>query len=234
MCGRYTQLSSWSELAELYRITSAATPLNLAARYNVAPTDQVPIVRLAKDSDQRELVTVRWGLVPFWAKDPAIGSKMINARAETVSDKPAFRRAFRERRCLIVADGFYEWQAEGRRKQPYHITLPERRPFAFAGLWDRWQGPGHTPIESCAIIVCEASLALRPIHDRMPVILEPDRFDLWLDGEAGTAAIKDVLKPFAGPLRITAVSPRVNTVRNDDPACLDPLGTAPRPGPEPA
>jgi putative SOS response-associated peptidase YedK len=225
MCGRYTQLRPWSELVNLYRITAPDSPINLPPRYNIAPTQSVPIVRRGEGPRVRELALVRWGLLPFWAKDADAGYKMINARAETVSDKPAFRAAFRDRRCLIAADGFYEWRSDGRRKQPYYISLPEDRPFAFAGLWERWQQPQRDPIESCAIIVCEANASLRPIHDRMPVILEPHDFDAWLDPKTETAAKKALLRPFAGPLRIMPVGLHVNNVRNDDPACLEPIAT---------
>lgn len=226
MCGRYTQTRPWSELVALYRITTATPPPNLPPRYNIAPTQAVPIVRQPPPGDAREMALVRWGLVPFWAKDLAGGAKMINARAETVADKPAFRRAFRERRCLVPADGFYEWQATGGRKQPYYLTLPEQRPFAFAGLWERWRDPasGDT-IDSCAIIVCAASAQVRPIHDRMPVIIEPQAFDDWLDATAQPDALKALLQPYAGPLVVQPVSPRVNNVRNDDAGCLAPLAT---------
>lgn len=224
MCGRYTQLRPWSELVALYRLTAVTPPLNLPPRYNIAPTQAVPIVRRPPPGDARELALVRWGLVPFWAKDLAAGAKMINARAETVADKPAFRRAFRERRCLVPADGFYEWQATGGRKQPYYLTLPEHRPFAFAGLWERWRSPasGET-IDSCTIIVCAANPQVRPVHDRMPVILEPQAFDAWLDPAAPPDVLKALLQPYAGPLAVQPVSSRVNSVRNDDPSCLAPV-----------
>jgi len=168
-------------------------------------------------------------LLPAWAKDASIGYKMINARAEKKKKKPAFRQAFRKRRCLVVTDGFYEWRLEGPRKQPYYLTLPANQPFAFAGLWERWQSPeGGDPIESCTIIVCEANPSVRPIHDRMPVILEPDAFERWLDAVAELAAIKDLLKPYNGPLMTVPVSTRVNNVRNDDPDCLQPIAASDR------
>lgn len=224
MCGRYSQARAWSDLVRLYRITAHAAPLNLPARYNIAPTQDVPIVRLEKEGGGRELVTVRWGLVPFWAKDLAVGYKMINARAETVSEKPAFRRAFRQRRCLVVADGFYEWKkAEGTR-QPYFITVAGDRLFAFAGLWERWTSPEGERIDSCTIIVTEANAMLRPIHDRMPVILDAECFDEWLDTGRPIETAKALLKPYAGEMTLFPVSRRVNSVRNDDPGCREPVG----------
>lgn len=226
MCGRYTQLRPWSELVKLYRITANAAALNLPPRYNIAPTQSVPIVRQGIDPDERELALVRWGLLPAWAKDANNSYKMINARAETVDGKPAFRQAFRKSRCLVAADGFYEWRSQWGRKQPYYLTLSANRPFAFAGLWERWQSPkGGDPIESCTIIVCDANPSIQPIHDRMPVILEPDAFECWLDTRAELAAIRALLKPHAGPLTIVPVSPRVNNVRNDDADCIVPIAT---------
>lgn len=224
MCGRYTQLRAWSELVELYRITGNPTPLNLPPRYNVAPTQTVPIVRRDIDDDPttRRLAMVRWGLIPFWAKNAGIGQKMINARAETVKEKPAFRAAFRLRRCLIIADGFYEWQRAGGRSQPYFITLAGDRLFAFAGLWESWRDPAGESLESCTIIVTTAAPLLCAIHDRMPVILEPDEFDDWLDPKLPPERAEAMLKPFGGNLSVNPVSAHVNAVRNDDPQCLEP------------
>ena len=230
MCGRYTQLRSWSELVELYRITGTPTPLNLAARYNIAPTQTVPIVRRGGDDDdpaRRELAMVRWGLIPFWAKDASIATKTINARAETVAEKPAFRAAFRHRRCLIVADGFYEWQATGGRKQPHYITLGGDEVFAFAGLWERWGDSAGESIESCTIIVTVAAASLSAIHDRMPVILRAGAFEAWLDPNLPPERAKTMLVPFEGALTIRPVSTRVNAVRNDDADCLAPLTLPP-------
>jgi putative SOS response-associated peptidase YedK len=174
MCGRYTQMRTWAELLDLYGIAESLSPSNFPARYNIAPTQAVPVVRQQQGSGERELVTLRWGLVPSWAKDIAIGARMINARAETLADKPSFRAAFKERRCLIVADGFYEWQARPKGpKQPWFITVEDARPFAFAGLWEEWWDAGSTLIETCTIVTTEANAALRPIHARMPAILPP-------------------------------------------------------------
>ena len=167
MCGRYTQMRTWAELLDLYGIAESLSPSNFPARYNIAPTQAVPVVRRQRSSGERELVTLRWGLVPSWAKNIDIGARMINARAETVADKPSFRAAFKERRCLIVADGFYEWQAQPKGpKQPFFITVADARPFALAGLWEEWWGAGSTLIETCTIVTTEANPALKPIHAR--------------------------------------------------------------------
>lgn len=227
MCGRFTQLRPWSELVELYRITFNAQPLNIPARYNVAPSQDVPVVRQEKDGGGRELRMMRWGLVPFWAKDIKIGYRTINARAETVHTLPAFRAAFRQRRCLVAADGFYEWRAQpAGAKQPYYITLPERRPFAFAGLWESWRDPDGRLIESCTIIVTAANEVMRPIHDRMPVILEPDAFGLWLDTARPLEETRAMFAPFGGDLTMWPVSRTVNSPRNDVPDCILPVGGA--------
>jgi putative SOS response-associated peptidase YedK len=213
----------------------------LPARYNVAPTQDVPVVRVSGDSEGpeadggRHLVQLRWGLVPFWADDASIGAKMINARAESAADKPAFRAAFRRRRCLVVADGFYEWKAppkdgsaaKGQRKQPYRIEFEDRRPFGFAGLWERWTNPqDQSVLETCTILTTEANDYLRDIHPRMPVMLSPDAFDRWLDPEADVETAKGLLTPYPDDaLTAYPISTRVNAVRNDDPSILEPLQT---------
>ena len=222
MCGRFTQMRSWSELVALYRISENVPPRNVPARYNVAPTQEVAAVRLRRATSERELVLMRWGLVPFWAKDIKVGYRMINARAETVARLPAFREAFKRRRCLIPADGFYEWQKTGGgRKQPYFITSDGERPVTFAGLCETWKSPQEERIESCAIIVTEANELIRPIHDRMPVILDPEDFDMWLDLERGGEEAQRLLKPYEGELTVRPVSTRVNNVRNDDPGLIE-------------
>jgi|APTNR8051073442_1049403.scaffolds.fasta_scaffold17477_2 putative SOS response-associated peptidase YedK len=216
MCGRYTQLMPWSELVRLYGITDPGPAINLPPRYNVAPTQEVPIVRKTADGG-RDLSLVRWGLVPSWAKDVTIGAKMINARAETVEKLPSFRAAFRQRRCLVVADGFYEWRnTGGDRKQPYHIRPAEEEAFAFAGLWERWKTRHGEWLHSFTIIVTSANDFLRPIHDRMPVILPPNRFDDWLNLDLPFERTKALLRPFDGPITAAPVSRRVNSVRVDD------------------
>lgn len=224
MCGRYTQMRSWAELVELYEITANLRPLNLPARYNAAPTDVLPVVRLARDLPERELVTLRWGLVPFWAKDLSAGAKAINARAETVATAASFRSAFRERRCLVVADGFFEWlkRPDGR-KQPYRVTRAGDALFAFAGLWESWKSPEGERTQTFTIIVTDANAALRPIHARMPVILEPQQFGAWLDTSRPLAEAQALLVPYAGQLTLQPVSSAVNSVRIDDASCIAPL-----------
>lgn len=221
MCGRYTAAMSWSELVDLYEITETGIPPNVAPRYNVAPTQTVPIVRSVPNG--RELAMVRWGLVPSWSKGPDSRYSMINARAETVTEKPSFRTPFRRRRCLVPADGFYEWMKANGAKQPYRIALNDGRPFAFAGLWDSWESADETAIESCTIIVTDANELVRPIHDRMPVILDPGNHVRWLDVE-GTPADEaaEMLRSYPSE-RMTAypVSRMVNSPKNDDPKCIE-------------
>ncbi len=222
MCGRFSQTSSPEVVAEQFGFGDA--PLFLKPRYNIAPSQPVAVVRAHSDSGKRECLLLRWGLIPLWAKDPAIGYKMINARAETVSEKPAFRGPFRNRRCLILADGFYEWQQEGRRKQPFYIRLKDRRPFAFAGLWDRWEPPGGEAVESCTILTTEPNDVLRPIHERMPVIVDPQAYNLWLDPTVQSVeAIRPILQHYpADRMEAYPVSLLVNNPHHDAPACLEP------------
>ncbi|SUS08727.1 putative SOS response-associated peptidase [uncultured Defluviicoccus sp.] len=223
MCGRFSQLRAWSELVRLYRVTASQTPLKLPPRYNIAPTQDVPVVRRTREGDERELVTMRWGLVPFWARDLKGGAKMINARAETIAERPAFRDAFQRRRCLVAADGFYEWEKTQAGKQPCRITVADCRPFAFAGLWERWRSSEGEAIESFTIIVTAANEQVRPLHDRMPMMLDVGQFGPWLDGGSGIKQLHALLRPYAGELTIRAVSTRVNSVANDDPGCIEPI-----------
>lgn len=224
MCGRYTNKLSWREMVELYRITEGAAARNdWRARYNIAPTQLAPIVRVHPDAGGRELALFRWSLVPSWSAGPDGRYSMINARAETVSEKPAFRSAFKARRCLVPATGFYEWRKTGDGKQPYHIGLAGGEPFAFAGLWERWEPKDdREPIDSFTIIVTEANELLQPIHDRMPVILEPDDYDGWLTGAPDDAAA--LLRPFpAAMMAAYPISTSVNKPENDDPSVLEPV-----------
>ncbi|HEY9656670.1 MAG TPA: SOS response-associated peptidase, partial [Crinalium sp.] len=180
MCGRFSLTQSANALAETFQLETLPewTP-----RYNVAPTQAVLAIAAAP-AHSRQVRLFRWGLVPSWAKDLTIGAKLINARAETVAEKPSFRVAFKQRRCLILADGFYEWHRIDRKtKQPYYFQLADRQPFAFAGLWERWQGD-DTVVETCTILTTQANELLQPIHDRMPVILAPEEYDRWLDPTA--------------------------------------------------
>jgi putative SOS response-associated peptidase YedK len=211
MCGRYTITAPVEALRDLFDFRDG--PI-LAPRYNLAPLQDAPILRLA--GDRRYLAMLRWGLLPAWAKDPAIAARLVNARAEGLADKPAFRDAFARRRCLVPADGFYEWQPAGNRKQPYRITLPDGRPFALAGLWERRAGPGGQAIETFTIVTTEANEAVRPIHHRMPVILPPDAIATWLDPRAPQPVLQALLAPYAGPLTAAPVDQRVGDARNDD------------------
>lgn len=219
MCGRYLLHTPLDVLQGTFGF--AERP-NLQPRYNIAPTQTVPIVRRREDGAGRELALVRWGLIPPWAKDPAIGSRMINARAEGIAAKPAFRAAFRKRRCLVPADGFYEWRKQAGGKQPMLIRRRDRSSFAFAGLWESWQG-SDGPLQTCTIITTEANDLLATIHDRMPVILATDDHERWLDPSRADG--EDLLRPCpAGWLDAVPVSTRVNTPRHDDPGLIEPVG----------
>jgi len=235
MCGRFALATPAAEWAALFRLED---PLEIEPRFNIAPTQPVAVVRAppglrdhpgvhpaeAGDPLPREATMLRWGLVPNWSREFGSGPPLINARSETVAQKPSFRDSFRERRCLVVADGFYEWRTAGTNKQPYWIGLPDGRPFAFAGLWDAWSPPDGPPVESCAILTTEASGSLRPLHDRMPLIVAPEHYDLWMDADTIPWELEPVFEaPTAADLRFHPVSSRVNSVSNDDPACLAPL-----------
>lgn len=194
-------------------------------RYNIAPGQQVPVIRQHPERPERIFSRVKWGLIPFWAKDAAIGYKMINARAETAAAKPAFRDALKKRRCLIVADGFYEWKKlDGKTKQPFCFTMANDALFAFAGIWDRWNNPEGKFVETCSILTTVPNRLLQDVHDRMPVILSPDAYDTWLDpGLNDVATVADLLKPFDSNLmKRYSVSTRVNSPKNDDPSCTEP------------
>ena len=235
MCGRYSLTTPVEAVRKVFDFPERP---NLAPRANIAPSQDVAAVRLASGESGevgRRFVWLRWGLIPAWAKDPAIGNRTINARAETVAEKPAFRAAFRERRCLIVADGFYEWKTEAGGKQPYRIRLVDGGPFALAGLWERWAGPhGGEAIESCTIVTTEANARLRAIHPRMPVILAPDAFDPWLDPETPGAEAEALLVPYPSEaLTHYRVSPRLNSPANDDPALIEPLDAPAEAGGQP-
>ena len=227
MCGRFTQRMTWRELHE--RMDLIGTPLNLRPRYNVAPSQDVAVVRA--DDDGRTLAMLRWGLIPAWAKDSAIGHRLINARSETAAQKPSFRAAYRNRRCLIPADGFYEWKREGKTRQPWLFGLRDAAPFAFAGLWERWTVPAdaaliaslaeRTPgddVETCTILTTAANETVAPVHGRMPVILPSEAYGPWLAGE-------DVpLAPYpADGMTAHPVSTHVNRPANDDPRCVEPI-----------
>jgi len=218
MCGRYSITTAPEAMRRLFKFKND-TP-NLRPNHNCAPTQSLPVIRLDEDGD-RELVTLKWGLIPFWAKDAKIAYSTINARAETVAEKPAFRAAFKKRRCLIPADGFYEWQP-GEKKQPYRITMKDGEPFAMAGLWERWD-KGEEPLESFTIIVTSGNSLMKPIHDRMPVILDPDTWDHWLTA-TDTAIPLALLQSYsAKKMAAYKVSTRVNSPKNNDATVLDPV-----------
>lgn len=225
MCGRFALLSPGETLLATFEVET--TPLDLAQlgpRYNVAPTQPVLAVRTAGPHAQKELTFFRWGLVPSWAQDLKMGARMINARSETVAEKPAFRAAFKRRRCLIPADGFYEWQKQNGRKQPMFIHLTDQRPFAFAGLWETWQSPDGGELETCTILTTTPNELMEPIHNRMPVILSPEDYDEWLHPGTSPQTGLHLLRPFpAGQMAAYPVSPHVNSPANDDPACIAPL-----------
>lgn len=219
MCGRFTLATSGTQLAAQFALTEVP---QLAPRYNIAPTQSVAAVRAAANG--RELALLRWGFVPVWAKDPSIGARMINARAETAAEKPSFRTALRQRRCLIPADGFYEWQAVPGGKQPFYFHMADGAPFALAGLWERWKSPEGAPLESCTILTTEANDLLRPFHDRMPVIIAPEEYARWLDPALrDPEAVHDLLSPYDSDLMAAhPVSREVNRVANDGPQLIAP------------
>lgn len=196
----------------------------LTPRYNIAPTQDVAAVRMKPGAEFPELAMLKWGLVPAWADDPKIGYRMINARSDTASEKPAFRKAFRQRRCLIPADGFFEWLTEGKRKLPHYFTLRDGGLFAIAGLWDRWRRDDQV-IESCTLLTTDANELVRSLHDRMPVILPPEFYDHWLDPHVEEPPeLQALLRPFpADQMAIMPVEPVVNSPANDDPRCIQPL-----------
>ena len=227
MCGRYSLTTTPEAMRRLF---DTKGPLaNLPPRYNIAPTQAAPVVREAEDGSGRELVMLRWGLVPSWSQGPDHRYSMINARAETVAAKPAYRGPFRERRCLVPASGFFEWRERGGNKQPYHIGLKRGAAFAFAGLWEPWAGGQGEAIESFAIIVTTANELLRPIHERMPVIIDPDDYGSWLDGgAAATDRARALLKPYPGEAMVAyPVSTRVNNPKHDDAQCLEAISETP-------
>jgi len=220
MCGRFTLTTNLGAIAKRFGVARFLE--EVGPRYNIAPTQTVIVV---SDDGTRSLTEMRWGLIPAWAKDPTIGNRMINARAETVATKPAFRVALRKRRCLIPADGFYEWQQVSRRKQPVYIVLKSREPFSFAGLWEIWISPDGEEVQSCTIITTEANELLKPVHDRMPVILTREAEAVWLDPLIqDPERLLPLLMPYpAEEMEAYPVSTKVNSPANEGPACIVPL-----------
>jgi len=226
MCGRY-RLSRRKQLVEEY-FDSAPWDDDWNPRYNIAPTQPVPVIRQHPKEPVRQISTMRWGLVPSWAKDTSGAARMINARSETAATKPAFRDPLKFRRCLIPADGFYEWKRSGTSKQPFCFEVGDGGLFAFAGLWERWRDPSGQWVKSCSILTTSPNAVTSAIHDRMPVILNPDSYDLWLDpGMRDGMVASELLKPCdARLMRCYPVSSRVNHVTNDDEECSRPVEVA--------
>ncbi len=222
MCGRYSQTQDGKTIAQAFALPQ--TP-ELSPRYNVAPGQDIAVIGRPNAQSPRQFKALRWGLIPHWAKDHRIGYKLINARCETAATKPSFREALAKRRCLIPADGFYEWQKTETGKQPFYFHMADQRPFAFAGLWERWRSTEGEVITSCTILTTNANDLLAPIHDRMPVILSPTDYEQWLD-PAVTARhqLQALMQPYDAHLMTSyAVSQRVNKPGQDDSACLEPL-----------
>ena len=220
MCGRYAVTSAPEAIRALFAYQERP---NFPPRYNVAPSQPIPIVRLA--DGVRQFALVRWGLIPSWVKDPRAFALLINARGESVNEKVAFRNAMRRRRCLVPADGFYEWKREGNRTRPYFVRRKDRKPLALAGLWETWIGPNGEEMESAAIVVTGANRTLAAIHDRMPVIVPPEAFELWLDCanvDAQTAAALIAPAP-DGLLEAYEISPAINRAANDGATLIEPL-----------
>jgi putative SOS response-associated peptidase YedK len=217
MCGRYTLTTDVQAIAESFGVEPT---LEAAPRYNIAPTQEVIAIR---NNGAAHLALLRWGLIPAWAKDESIGSRMINARAETLAEKPSFKNLLRNRRCLVVANGFYEWRAEGKAKTPMYITLQDDRLFAFAGLWDQWRSPDGQQVQSCTIITTEPNELMAQIHNRMPVILRPGAYEDWLNPELrDPEVLTHCLKPYPAELmKARPVSKLVNNPKYDDAAILN-------------
>jgi putative SOS response-associated peptidase YedK len=220
MCGRFAQRSDPRRLAREFKVDEVP---QVEARYNVAPAQDILAVR--ESSDGREMAFLKWGLIPSWAKDTSIGARLINARSETVTEKPSFRQAFRQRRCIIPADGFYEWKRTDGKKQPFFFQMRNERPFGFAGLWERWEGQGGEAIDSCTILTTEANEVLRPVHDRMPVILHPQEYSLWLKADDREHdLLRELLRPYPVEEMVGyPVSPLVNSPRNKGPELISEL-----------
>ena len=233
MCGRFSLYALPDDIARIFAVlpSDSKRVLDAGPRYNVAPTTDVVVVRQSAKSENRELALLRWGLIPHWAKNSGEGPLLINARGETVADKPAFRSSFRYRRCLVIADGFYEWQKLHDRKQPYHFRVNDGAPFAFAGIWDRLELNEGGSVESCAIITTRANELTGLVHDRMPLILGPDSWETWMspgsDERTQRMSLQSLLCPYpADSMTVYPVSTLVNSPKNDVPDCVEPIGPA--------
>jgi len=228
MCGRFVQTTSAQKLAKQFE--SVSNLESFEPRYNIAPTATVAVVRISTKSANRVLESLKWGLVPHWAKDPSIGAGMGNARAETVADKPSFRDPFKSQRCLVPVDGFYEWQQSTKPKQPFYFTMKDKKPFALAALWDSWKPKAGAPAEwdsiiSFTLITTTPNSIMEPVHDRMPVILDEENYDLWLNPNfRDTQILKHFLKPFpTEKMESEAVSTFVNSTKNQGSQCVEKL-----------
>ena len=223
MCGRYAVTSAPEALRRLFKYPQQP---NFPPRFNIAPTQPIAIVRMREGA--REFALVRWGLLPSWVKDPKTFSLLFNARGESVIDKPAFKAAMKRRRCLIPADGFYEWKTAGKGKQPHFIRRKDGAPFAFAGLWETWAGPNGEELETAAIVTTNANDTLKPIHERMPVVVPEDAFNLWLDPAVDAQTAAALIAPAQNDLfEAYPVSTQVNRVANDNAALIEPFHGAP-------
>ena len=219
MCGRFAVTVSPSMIADHFNL---AESVEFSPNYNITPSQQIPAVWLREG--ERVVSLMRWGLIPHWAKDEKIGYKMINARAETLFEKPAFRAASKMRRCLIPANGFFEWQRAGKQKQPFYVTVRDQELFSFAGLWEIWQKSRDEQVISCSIITTEANTLMAPIHNRMPAIISPDKYGKWMSLDAATEDLKNLLLPFAAKkMKAYPVSQAVNNPRNNSPDIIAPL-----------
>ena len=221
MCGRFALKAPPKSVQEHFHLPELP---DLSPRYNIAPSQAVAVIRLFPHHPFLRLDMLRWGLIPGWASDMKIGSRMINARGETLAQKPSFRSAFKKRRCLVAADGFYEWSHVGGQKQPFYVYLKSGDVFAFAGLWESWHTPEGTILESCTIITTAANALIGEIHDRMPVILPPTAYENWLHDATPSHSLQQLLVPYpAAEMEVYRVSNAVNIPKNDTPACLKPL-----------
>ena len=220
MCGRFALKAPPRTIQEHFHLPET---IELSPRFNIAPSQTIAVVRCLQGEKTRQLVMLRWGLIPPWAKDMKIGYKMINARSETLAQKPSFRTAFKKRRCLIAADGFFEWKHAGKAKEPFFVQLKGGAVFGFAGLWESWKSPDANIVESCTVITTSANKLIREIHDRMPVILLPEDYETWLQDSAPEQTLQQLLAPYpADKMEMYRVSSGVNSPKNDTPACIRP------------
>ncbi|OYT68983.1 MAG: hypothetical protein CFK49_11875 [Armatimonadetes bacterium JP3_11] len=218
MCGRFALYADGEQLAWRF---GTPVPHPIAPRYNIAPSQPVLALRYNREAKTREWTHFVWGLVPSWAQDVSIGNRMINARAESLREKPAFRNAYRYRRCIVPVSGFYEWKKVGRTKQPYFVRPADDQPIGLAGLWETWRSPDGSELETCTMITTDANATIQPLHSRMAVVLPPDAYDAWLNPDTPLDTLEALLRPAPDDLLIAyPVSPRVNSPTNDDPSLI--------------